>query len=90
MSEYRTFFIGPNFFEKLVQHLIIIGFVKFQAVSRLPVLKQPMGTTISFFSFCDENTYKNPNICQNTSIEIVILFWDRICNESNFYFRNQE
>ena len=49
MSEYRTFFEGPNFFEKRVKHLIIIGFVKFQAVSRLPVLKQPMGTTISIF-----------------------------------------
>ena len=85
MSEYRTFFEGPTFFEKRVKHLIIIRFVKFQAVSRLPVLKQPMGTTISIFFFCDENTYKNPNVCQNTSI-----VWDRICNESNFYFRNQE
>ena len=51
MSEYRTFFEGPNFFEKRVKHLIIIRFVKFQAVSRLPVLKQPMGTTISIYFF---------------------------------------
>ena len=50
MSEYRTYFAGPNFFKKHVTISVFSSFVKFQAAFRLPVWKQPMGTlTSSFF-----------------------------------------